>query len=130
MFRILLILFILVPALEIWGLVSMGRWIGGWQTFVFVLLIAAAGAFIAKREAVQVWRQASGQLAQGQIPAGSLLDGVCILAGGLLLLLPGFFTDILGLFLLLPLTRPVAKAGIVYMLKRQIEKGNIHFWKR
>ncbi|WP_040952608.1 FxsA family protein [Gorillibacterium massiliense] len=129
MFRWLLILFIGIPALEIWGLVTMGRWIGGWQTVVFVLLISAVGTFIARREARLVWREAADSLSRGQLPAGPLLEGLCILAGGLLLILPGFFTDIIGLFLLLPLTRPLARGILLKLLMKQIEKGSIRFYK-
>ena len=130
MFRWLLAAFIIVPALEIWALLSIGRWIGGWQTFILILLIAMAGAYIVKREFSLVWRNASQQWSRGQLPAGEILDGVCILIGGALLLLPGFLTDILAIFLLLPLTRPIAKGLILLLLKKQLNRGNFHINRR
>ncbi|WJH34731.1 FxsA family protein [Paenibacillus aurantius] len=130
MFRWLVALFILVPALEIWGLISIGRLIGGWPTFLLVLLTGFLGAYLAKREAQRVWRYANDQMARGQVPTASILDAICIFAGGLLLLLPGFLTDIAGLVLLLPVTRSACKAGILYLLQKQLAKGSIRFFRR
>ncbi|PZE21633.1 FxsA family protein [Paenibacillus xerothermodurans] len=130
MFRWLLALFIIVPALEIWGLIAAGRWIGGWQTVVLIIVIAVLGAYFSKREATRVWNQASRQLSRGEMPAGTILDGLCVLVGGIMLLFPGFFTDIIGLFFLLPFTRPLAKRGILYVLRKQIAKGGIRVFRR
>jgi UPF0716 protein FxsA len=130
MFRWLLVLFIIVPAVEIWGLIEVGRWIGGWQTLVLLIAIAILGAYFSKREVQRVWNEASNQLRRGQMPAGSLLDGLCVLVGGILLLFPGFITDIIGLVFLLPVTRPLAKTGILYLLQKQISNRNIRIFRR
>jgi len=74
--------FIIVPALEIWGLFEMGKLIGGWQTFGLLLLTGFLGAYLAKREGRKVWRDAQQQISFGQVPAGSLLDGICIFLAG------------------------------------------------
>lgn len=130
MFRILVVLMIVVPAIEIWGLVNVGRWIGGLQTFGLILLTGFLGAFLAKREASKVWYYARRQLAAGQIPTQSILDGICIFAGGLLLLTPGFFTDILGVLLVLPGSRSVFAFWLLRYLQKRIAAGNIRFFYR
>jgi UPF0716 protein FxsA len=130
MFRWLLALFIIIPAVEIWGLIAVGRSIGGWQTLLLLIAISILGAYFSKREAQRVWNEASNQFRKGQMPAGSLLDGLCVLVGGLLLLFPGFITDIIGLIFLLPVTRPLAKTGILYLLQKQITKGRIRVFRR
>lgn len=130
MFRSLLALFIIVPALEILGLITVGRWMGGWQMLILLIGIGFLGAYISKRELKRVWNEAIIQLRSGQMPAGTLLDGLCVLVGGILLLFPGFITDILGLFFLLPFSRPFAKAGIFYFLQKQIAKGRIFYFRR
>lgn len=123
MIRWLIAIFILVPALEIWGLLTVGRLIGAWQTFALILLTGFIGAFFVRREMKKVWNYARQQMNRGQIPAGSILDGICIFAGGLMLLLPGFVTDVVGFLLVFPLTRPFAKVGILYLIQKQMTKG-------
>lgn len=130
MFRALLALFIIVPALEIWLLLSVVHWIGGWQTFLLVLLSSVVGAYLAKREFRRIWAFASAELSGGRVPAGSLLDGICVLAGGLLLLLPGFLTDIAGILLLLPQTRRLPKLLLVRLLQKQAARGAFRFFRR
>lgn len=131
MFRWLVAILILVPAAEIFLLISVGSRIGGWTTFGLILLTGFVGAYLAKQEARRVWDYARHQLSRGEIPTESILDGICIFAGGLLLLTPGFLTDVLGFFLVFPLTRPAAKAVLLRWLRRQIGRGNFHFyWRR
>lgn len=130
MFRILAILLIVVPALEIWALLSVGKLIGGLSTFLLLLLSGFLGAYLSKREARRVLDYARAELSRGQIPTGAILDGICIFAGGLLLMTPGFLTDILGFLLLFPLTRPLFKKGIVILIRKYISNGNIQFFYR
>ena len=65
------------------------------------------------------------ELAQGRLPAGELLDGALLLAGGVLLLTPGFFTDFLGLFFLVPVTRSFIRQFLGLWLQRRIDRGTI-----
>lgn len=131
MLRWLMVLFIVVPAAEIFVLFSIGQLIGGWETFALILLSGFLGAYMSKREGKRVWEYAQHRLSRGEIPTDSILDGICIFTGGLLLLTPGFLTDLLGLFLVVPFTRPVAKLFIMRIIQRQIGRGNFHFyWRR
>lgn len=131
MFRIMVILMIVVPALEIWGIVKTSQWIGGWSTLLLILSTGFIGAFLAKKEGLKTLHLAQKQYAQGQIPGQAILDGICIFAGGLLLMTPGFFTDFLGFILVLPWTRMFFKLLLMKWIRDQIERGRLHlFFKR
>jgi len=65
------------------------------------------------------------ELAQGRLPAAELLDGALVLVGGVLLLTPGFFTDLLGLFLLIPASRALIKQFVGLWLQRRLDRGTI-----
>ncbi|MFC4767780.1 FxsA family protein [Effusibacillus consociatus] len=123
MFRILLLLFIIVPTIEIYFLVQIGKVIGGWQTVFLVLLTSGLGAYLAKSQGRATWSRLQKELSMGRPPGNTLLDGVCVLIGGVLLLTPGFFTDILGLILLLPPTREPVKRILRRWLEKQLSKG-------
>ncbi len=114
MFRILVLLFIVVPAIELWGLISVGKVIGGWATVALVILTGVVGAWLAKQQGVQTLRLLQVQLSRGQMPTDAFLDGLIILVGGVLLLTPGFVTDLAGFLFLLPYTRTIIR----YFLKK------------
>jgi UPF0716 protein FxsA len=126
MFQVLLLLMIVIPALEIWGIILVGNFIGGWPTFLLIILTGFFGAFLAKQEARKVWNYARHQLSMGQIPAASILDGICIFAGGLLLLTPGFITDITGFLLVFPSSRAFFRAWLLWIIQRFISSRRIN----
>lgn len=131
MFRLLVIVLIVVPALEIWGLFAVGKLIGGWQTFALIVLTGLLGAALARREGRRVLEFARYQMSVGQPPGDSILDAICVFGGGLLLLMPGFLTDAFGLVLLLPVTRPFFKAWILAWIRKKLDSGQFHFiWRR
>jgi UPF0716 protein FxsA len=127
MFRILIVLFILVPIIELWGLIAVGKVIGGWQTVGLAILISIFGAWLAKQQGLQVLRLVQLQLSRGQMPTDALLDGLLVLFGGLLLLVPGFFTDLLGLLLLIPYTRMFVHFFLKKWIQFLIVSGKIRF---
>ncbi|MZQ84992.1 membrane protein FxsA [Paenibacillus sp. 5J-6] len=130
MFRIILAIFIIVPAIEISVLIALGHFVGGWTTFGLILLSGFLGAYFAKREGRKVLEYARFEWSQGQLPAQQLLDGICIFLGGILLITPGFITDIFGFLLVFPYTRPIFKVMLLALIQRQISKGNIHWINR
>lgn len=130
MLRIILAIFILVPAIEISLLIMMGHFVGGWTTFALIILSGFLGAYFAKREGRKVLEYARFEWSQGQLPAQHLLDGICIFLGGILLITPGFITDIFGFLLVFPYTRPIFKVMLLALIQRQIGKGNIHWINR
>ena len=101
----LLLLFVLVPLLELALLIKVGQHVGVWPTVGLVVLTGVLGASLAKQQGLLTLRQIERELEFGRIPAAQLVDGLIILIGGALLLTPGFLTDTLGLCLLLPPTR-------------------------
>lgn len=130
MLKFLILLLIVVPALEIGLLILSGNTIGVLWTVFLVIFTGVLGAWLAKKEGLQTMRLAQLQLQQGQIPSGVLLDGICILVGGVVLLTPGFITDAIGFFLLIPNTRAVAKGFFQKIFDRLIKNGSIIYVNR
>lgn len=124
MFKWLLALIIIVPAVEMWGIIQMGHWIGGWATVALLLLTGFLGAGLARSEGRRVWQQAQRQMQAGQVPGNTLLEGLCVLAGGIMLMAPGFVTDIIGLTLLLPVTRPLYRIALYRWLEHKVRNGS------
>lgn len=123
--RIIILLLLVVPALEIWGLITVGGWIGPWPTVLLVIATGVVGGYLAKWQGLQALRLAQIQLRNNDLPGEAILDGICILCGGLLLLAPGFFTDVAGLVLLIPFTRGMMKHIIKKNLTRMMQSGTI-----
>ncbi len=105
MFWILLVLFTVIPAVEIGLFVEIGGRIGALATFAVVLFTGVAGASLARSQGMRVVTEVQGALTGGKMPTDELLEGAFVLFGGALLLTPGFLTDFLGLACLLPPTR-------------------------
>ncbi len=101
----LFILFVVMPIAEIAVLINVGEIIGGWNTVLLVILSAMLGAFLVKREGVATLAQAQLKMQKGELPAKELGSGLLLLVAGVLLVTPGFITDIFGLLLTLPFTR-------------------------
>ena len=116
-------LFILIPAIEIIVLLLSGSYIGiGW-TVSLMFLTGIFGFFFAKRQGIQTLRRAQEQLNRGMMPGEELFNGICILAGAFLLLLPGFISDIAGLMLLIPITRKWVKPLLTALLWKLMSKS-------
>lgn len=109
--------------LEAVGIYMMQRWIGGWPTFLLLVAAAVVGGLLLRSEGRKVWQEANMQLAAGQMPGHAILDGICLLAGGLLLIFPGFLSDIAGLLLALPWTRGPLRLGIYGWLAGKVRSG-------
>jgi len=121
----LLIPFTIVPLVELYLILLVGRQLGALPTAAAIFLTGAAGAWLARRQGFDLLRRIQGEMARGEIPAGELLNGAMILAGGILLLTPGFCTDLFGLLLLLPATRDLFKHSVRRWLQRQFARGVI-----
>jgi len=109
MFFLLLLLFLVVPLAEILVIVEVAQRTGIIETIALLLIVSILGAWLVKSEGMGVIRKIQFQLIQGQIPNKELLDGGLILIAGVLMLTPGFITDVVGLLLLFPLTRPIIR---------------------
>ncbi len=112
MLGILVTLFIVLPAVELAILLEIGSRIGGWNTLALIILTGMAGAALTRVQGFLVVARIQERLQQGEMPTEEMLDGLMVLAGGVFLLTPGVVTDLIGLFLLIPWTRGVVKAGV------------------
>ncbi len=104
-FRVLFLLFLVVPILEIYLLIEVGGWIGVVPTVLLVVLTAVVGVNLLRAQGLSTLMEAQQSLANGQLPATQLLEGAALLVSGALLLTPGFFTDTIGFLGLIPITR-------------------------
>ncbi|MGG0237002.1 FxsA family protein [Bacillus rhizoplanae] len=122
--KLFLFLLILIPALEVTVLIGSSQLIGLWPTFCVIVVMSIMGAYIAKRQGVAVWRDIQYRLSRGEIPGDAVLDAICIFAGGILLLIPGYITDCIGLVLLIPIARKPVKYMIIKWMERKINRNN------
>ncbi len=107
MFRILFLLFLLIPILEIFILIQVGGLIGAIPTILAIIGTAVLGAILLRQQGLSTFRRVQSSISQGEIPAIEMMEGVILLITGALLLTPGFFTDILGFLGLVPQLRRV-----------------------
>jgi UPF0716 protein FxsA len=126
----LFLIFTLVPIIEIWLLIKVGRVIGALPTVAILLAISMTGAWLAKSQGFRIIMAIRDELAAGRLPAAHFLDGALILTGGILLLTPGFFTDFIGLFFLIPASRILLKRWLRIWLERRLQQGNFVILQR
>jgi UPF0716 protein FxsA len=128
MFGRLFILFAILPILEIMLLINVSDNIGGWNTFAIVLITAFFGAYFVRREGANTLRNVQLKMAQGQMPGKELSEGLLLLVAGVLLVTPGFITDVAGLLFTIPFTRtPIAAALVTSFMKSGKIQGGFSF---
>ena len=103
------LVFVVVPIVEITVAIQVAHSIGGLNTVGLLLLFSIAGAWLAQREGFSVLRRMQEQLENRAVPTNELIEAALVFAGGVLLVVPGFVTDAIGLLLLFPLTRHMAR---------------------
>ncbi len=103
--RILFAIFLVVPLIEIAFFVLIGNAIGLWPTLAGVLLMAVAGSLILRWQGLALLNEIRSSMGRGQLPARALADAMMVAIAGVLLLLPGYFSDLIGILLLLPPVR-------------------------
>lgn len=111
---------LLIPLLEITVIVLVGQWIGPWWTFGALIALCFLGAWLVRREGARTWRRLQETVRSGQAPAREITDAALVFVGGILLLAPGFVTDAIGLFLVLPLTRPLSRMWVQSVVASRI----------
>lgn len=126
----LLLLFTIVPLLELFLLFKVAEYIGVGTTVVIVAGTGFFGVFLAKSQGIMVLKQAAFSLARGDMPAIGLIDGAFIVIGGAFLLTPGLITDIAGFMMLFPLTRKHIKQYVQVKLRKMIESGNLYIYRK
>jgi UPF0716 protein FxsA len=121
----LVLLFTIVPLAELYILIKIGGHIGGFNTILLVVMTAVLGGWLARLQGLRTLQQIQLSLSQGQIPAEELIDGVLILAGGILLLTPGVLTDLFALVLLFSYTRTYFKRWLRRRFDRMVASGDV-----
>lgn len=127
MFSLLVLLFTIIPAIEIYLLFSIGGQIGGLNTMLIVILTGIVGASLAKSQGLAIINKVQTDLQSGSIPTDQFMHGLLVFGGGLLLLTPGFLTDILGISMVFPGTRHIIALFLKDILTRAVANGNVSF---
>jgi len=122
---VLVTLFIAISVLEVWLLTAVGSRIGVLPTLGILIAEAFLGAWLMRREGSKAWTALVDAYSTGRMPTGQLADAALVLVGGIMLILPGFFTDLIGLVCLLPWTRPAARRLIGFLLARHVARTGL-----
>jgi UPF0716 protein FxsA len=127
MFGRILLLFLIVPVVELILLIKIGSIIGTLNTILLVIFTAFVGAYLVKTEGLNVMQRFQGNLNQGVFPAEEIFDGAMILVAGALLVTPGVITDIVGFVFVIPPTRAVIKKFIRRFVEKRFVTVNVNF---
>lgn len=125
----LFLLFTVVPALETWGIIEIGKVFGGWETALYLVLMGILGAWLGKRAGFAVLRDVFAGLAAGEPPADRLVEAGLVLVGAVLLITPGVLTDVVGILLFIaPVRRWLAPrvkvAALTWLTRRGVKVGS------
>lgn len=123
---LLLAFFVTVPIIEVWLLVVVGQRIGVLWTIALLIADVFLGAWLMRREGAKAWRELNKSFVSGKLPGGEVLDPMLIMVGGVLVMLPGFFSDFFGLIFLLPFTRPLARGLLQLLITRRAARAGIN----
>ena len=110
---LLILLFIVVPIAELAVLIQVGQLIGVWWTIALLFADAIIGSMLLRSQTRIAWRRFNEALSAGRVPHREVVDGVLVIFGGVLLLTPGFITDIFGVLFLFPPTRILLRRLLV-----------------
>lgn len=121
----LILLFTLVPVIELALLIKVGQFIGLGNTIFIVIFTGVFGAYLAKTQGLITLIKIQDDINHGRVPTDRLFDGVMILCGGILLLTPGLITDIIGFIGLIPFTRNIIKIWIRRKVEDMVAHGRV-----
>lgn len=119
--RYLLLLFIVIPIVEMWLLIEVGQLIGAPLTIAAVVATAALGVFWLRQQGLSTLLRLNQKLSSGEMPAMEIAEGMMLAVGGALLLTPGFATDAFGFCCLFPLTRQLMAQGLFKLIQAKVE---------
>ncbi len=121
----LFLLFVLTPVVELYLLIKVGSYIGALNTILIVIFTGIAGAYLARSQGIRILNKINDDLSSGLIPAESLIDGLFVLIGGILLITPGIITDIIGFLLVIPATRAILKRYLKAKFKEMAQNRTV-----
>lgn len=117
--------FIAVPTAELALLIFSGKTLGLVPTIAIILITGLGGAFLAKRQGMKAWTDLKTRMTVMETPGDALIDSVCILFGGILLIMPGFITDLVGFLLLFKGPRNIIRPFIQNWIYKKMKNGQI-----
>ena len=120
MFLVLALVFLVVPIAELYVIVQVAQGIGVPETILLLIAISLAGAWLARLSGVSVLYRIQRTVRAGRVPSGEVVEGGLVLFAGALMITPGFLSDVLAIFLLLPPTRAIVRNIVL----RRIRAGN------
>ena len=123
----LFLVFTIIPFLELYLLIEVGMLIGPVSTLALVVLTGFSGAYLARIQGMQTMFRVRSSLQQGIMPTEDLIDALLIFIAGIVLLTPGFLTDIAGLLVLFPVTRIYIKRFMREKFNKWLKNQDIHF---
>ncbi|MBW2206092.1 MAG: membrane protein FxsA [Deltaproteobacteria bacterium] len=121
----LFLAFTIIPVLELYILIEVGSYLGALNTIMVVIVTGFVGAYLARLQGFQTMNRVRESLNRGEMPTEGLIDALLILLAGIVLLTPGFLTDIAGLLILLPQTRNRFKKWLMRKLENWINNNRV-----
>lgn len=125
----LILIFIIVPAIEIGIFIWTGSELGVLPVVLLIVLTGIIGVAFVKQQGLETWKKVQFSLYNSEPPGDHILDGVCILLGGILILTPGFFTDTVGFLFVIPWTRKPFKRFMYNQMMKRMQKGTVVYRK-
>lgn len=125
MFYRLLLLFTMVPLAELYLLIKVGKFVGTMNVIALVILTGIVGAYFARQQGAGILSSIRISINQGKIPGNEMLQGIMVLIGGILLITPGFITDLIGFSFLIPLSRRFYTKLAINHFKRKFQSSGI-----
>ncbi|SES93722.1 FxsA family protein [Paenibacillus sp. NFR01] len=119
-----------VPAVELFGFIYVAGHLGVPKALLIMMASSVIGFLMMRFEGKKVLQDSKLQVQQGKAPGRSMLDGLCVFFGGLLLILPGFVTDIIGFTLVFPLTRPLYRVFLLKWIEKKMKNGTFTVYRR
>ena len=118
-------LFVIVPAIELYILLLAGKSLGALNTLLLIIATGVIGGLLAKRQGMKAFKEVSESLKNYQAPGESAINGICIFIGAVLVILPGFISDIVGFLLLFSPTRKLFKPIFYRWIRKKMKNGQV-----
>ena len=126
----LILLFTIVPLVELAILFKLNAYIGFFSTIGIVIFTGVLGAYLAKSQGKEILFRIRYEMQDGRLPGDQLINGLCVLVGGAMLLTPGILTDMVGFTLVIPVTREFVKGFVKDKLQRMVDEGKVNLYFR
>jgi len=123
--RFLVLLFVVVPAIELILLIEIGQRVGTINTLALIVVTGVVGAWLARKQGVRTFARLRRDLGEGRSPAVPIIDGVLILVAAAFLVTPGVLTDVVGFLLLVPMSRRLIRRQLQRRFERAIRTGAV-----